>query len=139
MGSFLYSTIRPLLFAADPEWAHLQTFRTIETLCGVRGFRRLTQKLFSYEDPSLEISIWGQRFANPIGVAGGFDKDGVIYESLFDLGFSFVEVGTVTPRPQLGNPKPRIFRLPEDNALINRLGFNNQGMDALQSRLEKER
>lgn len=91
------------------------------------------------DDPVLEMEIWGRRFANPLGIAAGFDKNAEAFGSLLTLGAGFVEVGTLTPRPQSGNPKPRLFRLPEDGAVINRLGFNNAGLSAALPRLARRR
>ena len=133
----IYHLTRPFLFLLRPEFAHSATFASIQTLTKSPGFRRLTRKLFSYEHPMLVTQLWNQSFPNPIGLAAGLDKDARLYNSFFDLGFGFVEVGTVTPEPQKGNPKPRIFRLPQDQAIINRLGFNNRGMNAMTKRIQK--
>ena len=91
------------------------------------------------DPPILAQRVWGRDFPNPIGIAAGFDKDAVVPDALLRLGFGFVEIGTVTPRPQLGNPKPRVFRLEEDAALVNRLGFNSGGLDRVIARLEARR
>lgn len=91
------------------------------------------------DDPVLHMRIWGRSFPNPIGMAAGFDKDAEVYDSLLQSGFGFVEVGSITPEPQPGNPKPRLFRLPQDNALINRMGFNSRGLARVRQRLEKRR
>jgi dihydroorotate dehydrogenase len=121
----------PLLRLFDPETAHGLTIRAL-----AGGFG---PKAAAPEDPILATRVWGHAFANPIGLAAGFDKDAEVVGPLFDLGFGFVEVGSITPRPQSGNPKPRIFRLPEDGAVINRLGFNSQGLDAAAARLAARR
>ncbi len=123
----LYSLLRPLLYRLDPERAHDLTLWALE--------RGLVPSGGADDDPLLGIDLWGRRFANPIGLAAGFDKDARVMGSMLGLGFGFVEVGSVTPRPQAGNPKPRIFRLVQDRAVINRLGFNNAGMAAARDRL----
>lgn len=125
--SVSYRLLRRALFKLDPEKAHRLAIRALAS--GVLPSHR------TEPDPRLKRTLMGMEFANPIGMAAGFDKDGEAIDGLFDLGFGFVEVGTVTPRPQEGNPRPRLFRLPADRALINRLGFNNKGFDALHSRL----
>ncbi len=126
--------IRPLLFALtrkDPEQAHELTVGLLRQLGRSAPLLRLIEGLRSEPDSRLERELCGIRFPNPVGLAGGFDKDGVAVRALASLGFGFVEVGTVTPRPQPGNPRPRVFRLPESRALINRMGFNNGGAQAL--------
>jgi len=105
-------------------------------LLSVPGMKTLFHKLFTIQHPALEVNCFGLHFKNPVGLAAGFDKDGKYLHLLPYLGFGFVEIGTVTPRPQSGNPKPRLFRLPEEKALINRLGFNNDGADFLAARLK---
>lgn len=127
----LYRLFRPLLQALPPETAHRLTLTALAA--GLVGRQATT-------DPAiLSQRLWGLDFANPIGLAAGFDKDARVCNALLGLGFGFVEVGTVTPRPQPGNPKPRVFRLGEDSALINRLGFNNAGLDRLVERLGRRR
>ncbi|MGB7405469.1 MAG: quinone-dependent dihydroorotate dehydrogenase [Pacificimonas sp.] len=123
-----FGLIRPLLFQLDPERAHDLTIAALE-----KGF--VPGK--PHDDPVLRTTVAGLNFRNPIGLAAGFDKDARAPRNLIGLGFGFVEVGTLTPRPQPGNPKPRIFRLPEDRAVINRLGFNNGGIDEAIKRLRK--
>lgn len=122
-----YRFAGPLLRCLDPEAAHGLTLRLLET--GVLGRSRPA------DPPELAVTCWGRRFPNPIGLAAGFDKDARVPDVMLGLGFGFVETGTVTPRPQAGNPKPRLFRLIEDRAVINRMGFNNQGIDAAVARL----
>ena len=125
-----YPIIRPLIFKLDAERAHRLTI-------GLLGLRTGTG--FTPEPdwtPTLETTVAGLRFANPIGLAAGFDKDAEVFGPMLNLGFGFVEVGTLTPRPQDGNPKPRLFRLEEDRAVINRMGFNNQGQAAALKRLK---
>tara|TARA_Y100000590_G_scaffold450959_1_gene591510 strand:+ start:522 stop:1568 length:1047 start_codon:yes stop_codon:yes gene_type:complete len=128
----MFSVLRPFLFNLDPETAHDLAIKSLK-------FNLLPNKMFEVEDEQiLNIQILGQNFPNPIGLAAGFDKSAEVYNSILKLGFGFVEVGTVTPLKQLGNPKPRIFRLENDNALINRLGFNNDGMEVIKSRINSE-
>lgn len=129
-----YRLLRRLLFKLDAERAHalaLQALRAGRPL-GINA-------LIAGDVPAMERQVMGLRFPNPVGLAAGLDKNGDAIEALASLGFGFVEVGTVTPRPQSGNPRPRLFRLPEDEALINRLGFNNKGVDYLVRQLERTR
>jgi len=123
----LLDMARPLLFAMEPECAHELTLRALETGFTARGTPA--------DDPCLQVNVMGLHFPNPVGVAAGFDKDARVYKALRAAGFGFSEVGTVTPRPQRGNPKPRVIRLIHDRAIINRLGFNNGGHDAVHTRL----
>lgn len=120
----LYSLARPLLFAMDPEAAHNLTLPTLKRASAL-GLTRLIKQPAA--DPR---TVMGITFPNPVGLAAGLDKDGAYIDALAELGFGSIEVGTVTPRPQPGNPKPRIFRLPQASAIINRMGFNNGGVDA---------
>jgi dihydroorotate dehydrogenase len=122
-----YRLVRPLLRALSPETAHRVTVAALAA--GLAGHARTP------DPPSLGQRLWGLDFPNPIGIAAGFDKDARAREALLGLGFGFVETGTVTPRPQPGNPKPRVFRLDEDGAVINRMGFNSGGLDALVARM----
>jgi dihydroorotate dehydrogenase len=127
----LYDLAVPLLRLLPPETAHRMTIRALAAGAAPGS---------APADPaSLAISLWGRRFPNPIGLAAGFDKNAEVPDGMLGFGFGFVECGTVTPRPQPGNPKPRIFRLREDRALINRLGFNNEGLDAARARLAARR
>ena len=129
----MFSILRPFLFSLDPETAHDLAIKSLK-------FNLLSNKAFEVEDEQmLNIKLLGKNFPNPIGLAAGFDKSAEAYNSLLKLGFGFVEVGTVTPLKQYGNPKPRIFRLEDDQALINRLGFNNDGMEAIKSRIISHR
>lgn len=125
-----YGLIRPLLFSCDPEQAHELTLRFLALSKGM-GFR--------YAPPAQAIEVMGLNFPNRVGLAAGLDKNGVAVDGLSTMGFGFIEVGTVTPRPQPGNPKPRLFRIPEHQAIINRMGFNNEGIDTLLARLENIR
>ena len=129
----MFSILRPFLFNLDPETAHDLTIKSLK-------FNYLPSKMFEVEDEQiLNIELLGKNFPNPIGLAAGFDKSAEVYNSTLKLGFGFVEIGTVTPLKQLGNPKPRIFRLEDDGALINRLGFNNDGVDIIRSRIKAEK
>ncbi len=128
MMTQLYRLARPLLELIGPETAHELTLGMLEYGLYRRG---------RPDDPRLHQEIWNLRFRNPIGIAAGFDKNGRVPDALINLGFGFVEVGTVTPKPQFGNPRPRVFRLSEDHAVINRLGFNGEGRAAVHARLRK--
>lgn len=127
MKEAIYESLRPLLFRCDAEKVHHLAMSAI-----AKGFMRGTP----YSNPSLEKSLFGVTFPNPVGLAAGFDKDGLALNQWKTFGFGFIEVGTVTRHPQAGNPKPRLFRLPEHKAVINRMGFNNAGADALLARLQ---
>src|SRR5947208_12337800 len=127
---------RPLLFSLDPETAHRLT---IELLRGASHFDLALRVLRFFQPPSKPKTLFGLNFPNPIGLAAGLDKNGVALPAWAAMGFGFVEIGTVTAKAQPGSPKPRIFRFPEQQALINRLGFNNDGADAIASRLRKLR
>ncbi len=133
------SLIKPLLFRIDPEKAHHLSTRLFAISLSIPILSHLIRRRFLYENKSLEKEVLGLKFTNPVGLAAGFDKDGKYCEDMSALGFGFIEIGTVTPRPQIGNPKQRLFRLPKDNALINRMGFNNEGIDALVARLKKRK
>ena len=127
----MFNKIRPLIFKLDPEFAHSLAIKALKT--------NLFLKQKISEDLYLKSTLFGKEIINPIGIAAGFDKDAEVYNSLFNLGFSFVEVGTVTPLKQYGNKKPRVFRLENDKALINRLGFNNSGSDNVSKRIKKNK
>lgn len=133
------SIIRSLLFRFDPEKIHHVTFFLIRTLMKLPFIPALTRSMFRVDEPELEKELFGIRFKNPVGLAAGFDKNALLFDEFANYGFGFVEVGTVTPKPQPGNPKKRIFRLREDEALINRMGFNNDGADAIAERLRKRK
>ena len=132
------SIIRPLLFKYDPEKVHHFTFKSIRLLNGI-GLTKFLRPVFNVEDKRLERTVFGLKFKNPVGLAAGFDKDAKLFQELSDFGFGFVEIGTLTPKPQDGNPKKRLFRLKEDQAIINRMGFNNGGVDEAVKRLKKNR
>src|SRR5216117_2755620 len=129
--SFYQQFLRPLLFLADAEAIHHVAMDAL-TVSG-----SLIQKFAPAPDPRLEREVFGLRFPNPVGLAAGFDKNGVALPALAALGFGFIEIGTVTAKPQPGNPRPRIFRFPEQQALINRLGFNNDGAEMVAQRLSR--
>ena len=129
--------LRPILFLWPAEKAHHIAFRLNRIWLGIPGIAQLTNWVHHISDPKLERELFGLKFRNPVGLAAGFDKNGLLTKQWGDLGFGFIEVGTVTPRPQAGNPKPRLFRLPEDQAIINRMGFNNDGLEILTQRLRK--
>ncbi|MHA7830558.1 MAG: quinone-dependent dihydroorotate dehydrogenase [Flagellimonas sp.] len=128
--------IRPVLFLFDPEAVHHFSFWAIK-LFSKLGFSGLFRKIFDVKDPKLEREVFGVKFKNPVGLAAGFDKNAKLYNEFSDFGFGFVEIGTVTPKPQPGNPKKRLFRLREDKAIINRMGFNNKGVFEAVEQLKK--
>lgn len=135
----MYAFTRKLLFLLSPEQAHRFAMGVLAWCCRLSVFRSLIRKAYRYPDPDLSQTIWGLHFPNPVGLAAGFDKDARYTDVLDCLGFGFVEIGTVTPMPQPGNPAPRLFRLQEDQALINRMGFNNQGSGAAAQRLKERK
>ncbi|MDR6769780.1 quinone-dependent dihydroorotate dehydrogenase [Azospirillum sp. BE72] len=127
----LYPLAGPLLFRFDPETAHGLTIKALKT--------GLVPPARGKDEPSLHTRVWGLDFTNPVGLAAGFDKNAEVVDAMLNLGFGFVEPGSVTPRPQPGNPRPRLFRLVEQRAVINRMGFNNEGLEAFAQRLERRR
>ncbi len=127
--------IRPLLFMVSPETIHHIMIGVFKVLACIPGMKWVIRKLYAYRAPELKREVFGLSFPNPVGLAAGFDKNGQVSGVLSSLGFGFVEVGTVTPRAQVGNPRPRLFRLIKDSALINRMGFNNAGVDSMLSNL----
>lgn len=131
----MYSLVKSLLFQLDPETAHHFSMQNWRRLTSVIGVRSIFKPMFQSQD--FPVKKMGLTFRNPVGLAAGFDKNGDYINALAALGFGFIEVGTITPMPQPGNPKPRLFRLPKDQALINRMGFNNLGVDVLRDRLER--
>jgi len=132
----MYPVIRKFLFLFSPEGVHHFVMRMLKFACSFEPFRKLLAKIFSYNNPNLQKNFFGLHFKNPVGLGAGFDKNALYLRELEALGFGFVEIGTVTPLPQSGNEKPRLFRLTKDNALINRMGFNNDGVEAIKKRLE---
>jgi dihydroorotate dehydrogenase len=131
--------IRPLLFCFDPEKVHYFTFSIIRFLNKLPGFSFLFQAIYEVNDSKLEREVFGLKFKNPVGLAAGFDKDAILYKELSNFGFGFIEIGTLTPIGQEGNSKKRLFRLKEDNAIINRMGFNNGGVKQAVARLKKNK
>ncbi|MCX2838662.1 quinone-dependent dihydroorotate dehydrogenase [Salinimicrobium sp. MT39] len=129
--------IRPLLFNIDPEKVHYFTFSALRKLFLLPVSQKLVRKQFVVEDKRLEREVFGIKFPNPVGLAAGFDKDAKLYKELSNFGFGFIEIGTLTPKPQPGNEKKRLFRLKEDKAIINRMGFNNGGVTEAVERLKK--
>ncbi len=129
--------IRPFLFLFDPEKVHHFSFSLIQVLAKL-GLSPIFRGLYTLEDPRLEREVFGLKFKNPVGLAAGFDKNAQLYNELSDFGFGFVEIGTLTPKAQAGNPKKRLFRLKADQAIINRMGFNNEGVLAAVEQLKKE-
>ncbi len=128
--------IQPLLFLFDPERVHYFTFSLIKILSAVTGMPWFFRVLYLVKHPKLEREVFGLKFPNPVGLAAGFDKNAVLYKALSNFGFGFIEIGTITPKAQPGNPKKRLFRLKEDEAIINRMGFNNEGVEAAIKRLK---
>lgn len=128
--------IRPILFWFDPEEVHYFTFSLIRNLSKIPGFSILFKSLYLVNDKRLETEVFGLKFKNPVGLAAGFDKDAKLYKELSNFGFGFIEIGTLTPVGQVGNPKKRLFRLKEDSAIINRMGFNNGGVQKAIERLK---
>lgn len=131
--------IRPLLFLLPPETIHVLLVRSIRFLFHIPGVKQLVSKIYSCDHPSLKREFLGLQFKNPVGLSAGFDKNGEIYNEFSSFGFSHIEVGTVTPKGQPGNEKPRSFRLPNDKALINRMGFNNNGIHSLVKKIDRKR
>ncbi len=133
----MYKLIKPLLFQFDPETIHYVVTGALQRANRIWGVKSLLKNLYQLEDKRLAREVLGLKFKNPLGLAAGFDKNASMIEELAEFGFGFIEIGTVTPLPQPGNEKPRMFRLPQDDALINRLGFNNQGVDVVAARLKQ--
>lgn len=131
--------IRPILFWFDPEKVHYFTFSTLRFANKIPGMPSLFKSLFEVNDKRLEREVFGLKFKNPVGLAAGFDKDAKLYHELSNLGFGFIEIGTLTPKGQEGNPKKRLFRLKEDAAIVNRMGFNNGGVEDAVLRLKKNK
>src|ERR1039457_1583240 len=120
--------IKPFLFSFNPETAHRLVFSILSFVNKIPGIPSIIKSIYGIKDKRLERTVFGITFPNPVGLGAGFDKDAKYIDELSNLGFGFIEVGTVTPLAQDGNEQPRCFRLPEDEALINRMGFNNEGM-----------
>ncbi|SDE51377.1 quinone-dependent dihydroorotate dehydrogenase [Riemerella columbipharyngis] len=133
------SFIRPILFNFDPEKVHHFTFRFLKILFRIPFVKGISQSFYEIKDKRLERNIFGLTFKNPVGLAAGFDKDAKLYRELSAMGFGFIEIGTLTPKGQPGNDKKRLFRLIEDSAIINRMGFNNKGVENAVKRLKKNK
>lgn len=135
----MYRLIKPLLFLFDPETAHHLIFGLLKWLNRIPGMGSLIRSIYVIEHKKLNRTLFGLDFPNPVGLAAGLDKDARLFNELACFGFGFIEVGTLTPRPQSGNPKPRLFRLIPDKALINRMGFNNEGVEMAVKRLRNRK
>ena len=133
--------LKPFFFSIDPEKVHHFVVGAMKLFSPIFYLRKSFYhfKVNGKNHPSLEKEVFGIKFPNPVGLAAGFDKNAEVYNALFKLGFGFVEVGTITPLKQYGNPKPRVFRLVEDEALINRLGFNNHGAEIVKNRIKRNK
>lgn len=131
--------LKPILFSFNPETAHNLIFKTLAFMRHVPFARQIMRSIYRKESPSLEKEVFGIKFPNPVGLAGGLDKNGEFYNDMANFGFGFVEIGSLTPKPQDGNPKPRCFRVPGDKAIINRFGINNKGVKNAVEHLKKER
>ena len=135
----MYKIVRFFLFLFNPELIHNITFKIIKIIGMIPGKMWVWRLIFKIKDTRLEREVFGLKFDNPVGLGAGFDKDAKLFDELASFGFGFVEIGTVTPLSQDGNPKPRLFRLKDDSGLINRMGFNNQGIEAVVSRLRRKK
>jgi dihydroorotate dehydrogenase len=135
----MYSLLKPILFKFDPENVHYFVTDGLHLVNRIPGAGALSRAFWLVDDKRLEREVFGFKFKNPVGLAAGFDKNGLMIKEMANLGFGFIETGTVTPLPQPGNPKPRMFRLPADEALINRMGFNNDGVEAMARRIAEYR
>lgn len=135
----MYKILRSFLFLFSPERAHYLTASLLHFSLKLPGFKSLIRQFYSVNSNKLERSVFGLTFKNPVGLAAGFDKNASLYNDFSSLGFGFIEIGTVTPLPQDGNPKPRLFRLKSDNAIINRMGFNNGGIEAVIKNLKNRK
>jgi dihydroorotate dehydrogenase len=133
----MYKLIKPILFQYDPENIHHFVTAGLRLANRIWGAKKIMKDAFQVKDLRLQREVMGLKFKNPVGLAAGFDKNADLVEELAEFGFGFIEIGTVTPMPQPGNEKPRMFRLPADEALINRMGFNNQGVDVVADRLKR--
>ncbi|MCG8894414.1 quinone-dependent dihydroorotate dehydrogenase [Tenacibaculum finnmarkense] len=131
--------IRPILFIFDPEKIHYFTFSVVKTVSKIPFVSSIFRSMYQVNDKKLERNLFGLTFKNPVGLAAGFDKNAVLYNELANFGFGFVEIGTVTPKGQTGNPKKRLFRLKDDQGIINRMGFNNEGLEVAIEQLKKNK
>jgi dihydroorotate dehydrogenase len=135
----MYNLVKKILFKYEPEIVHYKVMKWLTKAYNVGLGKRYLESNYCFKHESLGINLFGLHFKNPVGLAAGFDKDAMFIDELSCLGFGFIEIGTLTPKPQDGNEKPRLFRFPADEALINRMGFNNQGVDAAVERLKKRK
>lgn len=135
----MYQLIKPILFFFQPEKAHKLTTHLLHLILKVPFGRAILRSIYDYQHPGLERQVFGLTFKNPVGLAAGFDKNAELIDDFSHLGFGFIEIGTLTPKAQPGNPQPRLFRLPQDDALINRMGFNNEGVDKANERLRRRK
>ena len=133
------SIIRPLLFSFEPEKAHHITFWWMKMICKIPLAKNILRSIYQIENEKLSKEVFGVKFPNPVGLAAGLDKNALLIDEWENLGLGFVEIGTVTPLAQPGNEQPRLFRLPEDKAIINRMGFNNDGMEVIAERLKNRK
>ncbi|MDG1761088.1 MAG: quinone-dependent dihydroorotate dehydrogenase [Flavobacteriaceae bacterium] len=131
--------IRPILFLLEPEWVHHFSFTAIRLMHCIPFVGLFIRVQYQVKNPKLVREVFGIKFPNPVGLAAGFDKDAKLFKELSNFGFGFIEIGTVTPKPQGGNPKPRLFRLKKDKGIINRMGFNNEGVAAAFKRLKRNK
>ena len=131
--------VRRFLFLFDPEKVHYFTFSLIRVLCKIPFVSAIFRNLYQLNDKKLERNLFGLHFTNPVGLAAGFDKNAVLYNELANFGFGFIEIGTITPKEQAGNPKKRLFRLKDDEGIINRMGFNNAGVEEAIKNLKKNK
>ena len=129
--------IKPILFRFNPETAHNMTFSALSFIRHIPFARSIIRAIYHRDSPSLEREVFGITFPNPVGLAGGLDKNGEFYNDMGNFGFGFVEIGSLTPKPQDGNPKPRCWRVPADKAIINRFGINNKGVKNAVEHLKK--
>lgn len=135
----MYKLLKPILFLFTPEKAHKITTKLLHFVLAIPFGKFLIRSMFDYNDPQLSKEVFGLQFKNPVGLAAGFDKNAELIDDFTHLGFGFIEIGTLTPKSQPGNPAPRLFRLPQDEALINRMGFNNDGVDDAVKRLKSRK
>ncbi len=131
--------LRPLLFHIDPENVHNYAYTVLRTAFKLPFAGKIADNIYCSKNPKLEREVFGLKFPNPVGLAAGFDKNALLVDEFAHFGFGFIEIGTVTPKPQPGNDKPRLFRLPSDQALVNRMGFNNQGAEVASHRLQNRK
>lgn len=135
----MYQLLKPFLFQLDPEKAHHTTTRLLRFVLTLPFGKWGIRSAFDFHHPKLEKELWGLKFKNPVGLAAGFDKNAELIDDFSNIGFGFIEIGTLTPKAQPGNEKPRLFRLTKDNALINRMGFNNEGVEEAVKRLRSRK